>query len=589
MAANFSSPRTVGAVETPNQRPIPEIDAEIRALESQLLQLRRERLSRTPPPPFPTLAATPPPGVHLQPSRHKGITGAQVVLALGAIALIAAVASFAGFVWPHLTLELRALALGSLVLALGAAAVFSASRLRSVAEALAASSAASLAVLTLWWYLATSTDPSALGVGTALGVSASITVIAALRYKLQSWVWIGALATTASLAALITDSSPLELTALSSAVFLAAAAWKLRWWQFVWGSGLFALVTLAAATDRISQTSLPPTLAFAAFIAAFALFRDTTSRVPAELQPSVKHVGFALFGFSCFVALSSCLAVIGEPTVTTRANAAISALSLALLAHRTQKLLHARSALLVLALVCATAGLAPVWLAVTLGIALLARRDVPSVVLFSVLVALTAGVESHPGILTGDSPRWFVFLIAAALPAVSCVVARRAELAVLAGLWLSAIVLVLVRTGEPELRAIPIGAVLALCWLLARSQQPGLSTWWFIPAPAVALAPSTILALDGNGAWVIERTSAVLVAAVLLLLLGASRRLAGAFVPGVCALALITVARLTDVVSEIPLWIPLVLTGAALLAAGARFEALENQGRRTVRWLHDLR
>jgi hypothetical protein len=511
------------------------------------------------------------------------------VLTLGAIALIAAVASFAGFVWPHLTLELRALALGALVLALGAGAVFSKPRLESVAEALAAAAAASLTVLTLWWYLETTNSPTALGVGAALGVSAGPTVAAALRFKLQSWVWLGATTTTLSLAALIAASDPLELTSLACAAIVALLAWKLRWWQFVWSSGLFVLATLAALTYRISQTSLPVTIAFAGFICVFALLKGSTLDVPRELQPAVKHTGIALLSASTYVALSSCLAVFTEPAFSSRSAATLSALSLALLAHRTPKLHASRGALLALALVCASAGLAPVWLIGSLGLALLLRRNVPAVALFSVGVALTAFLEVDPGVLTGDSPRWFVFAAAAVLPAVSCVVAKRSELAALTGLALSASILCLIQTGEPELRAFPIGGVLAVCWLLARSQDQRVTTWWLIPAPAVALAPSTLLALDPNGELVLQRTSGVLIAATLLVLLGSTRRLAGALIPGVTALALILLARLTDVVSEIPLWIPLVLAAIVLLAAGARFEALENRGRRTARWLHDLR
>lgn len=349
------------------------------------------------------------------------------------------------------------------------------------------------------------------------------------------------------------------------------------------------LVALVAATERLSRTSLPSTLVFASFIVTLSLLRGKDTRILPELRTAVQHAATALFAFACLVALSSSLSVIGETTLNTRSSSAISALSLAVFAHRTAKLHKLRPALLALALVCATAGLAPVWLACTLVLALLLRRDTSAVVLFSTGVALTAIMETHPGILTGDSPRWFVFLVAAILPAVSCVSAKRAELAALTGLWLSTAVLTAIQTGEPELRAVSVGGALALCWVLARSQERKLSTWWLTPSPAVALAPSTFLALDGRGEWVLERTTGVLIAATLLLFIGASRRLAGAFVPGAGALLLIVLSRLTDVVSEIPLWIPLVLAGIALLVAGARFELLEKQGRRTVRWLHELR
>jgi hypothetical protein len=574
-------------MEASNERLIGDLDARIRTLEAELQELRRERLARTPPPPLSTL---PPPRVPTPPQHPRSfLTGAQAVLTLGAIALIAAVASFAGFVWPHLTLELRALALGALVLALGAGAVFSKTRLVSVSEALAASAAASLTVLALWWYLETADSATALGVGAALAVSATPTVAAALRFKLQSWVWFGSATSTLSLAALITDSSPLELTSLACATAFAFLAWKLRWWQFVWSSGLFVLGFLAALTDRVSQTSLPVTIAFAGFICACALLRDSTPRVPRELQPAVKHTGIALFAVSTYVALSSCLAVLTEPDFTSRSAATLSALSLALFAHRILKLRAHRSALLALALVCASAGLAPVWLLAALCIALLVRRNIPAVVLFSVGVALTAVLEVDPGVITGDSPRWFAFAVAAVLPAVACITAKRPELAALTGLTLSAALLALIQTGEPELRAIPVGIVLALCWLLARAQDSNVTTWWLIPAPAVALAPSTLLALGATSELALQRTSGVLVAATLLILIGSTRRLAGALLPGATALTLVLLARLTDVVSEVPLWLPLVLAAIVLLAAGARFEALENRGRRTVRWLQDLR
>ena len=85
------------------------------------------------------------------------------------------------------------------------------------------------------------------------------------------------------------------------------------------------------------------------------------------------------------------------------------------------------------------------------------------------------------------------------------------------------------------------------------------------------------------------RTAVVAGISSVLVAVGVKWKLAGLLVPGFGALCLVTISRILDVTSDVPVWIPLIGAAVVLLVAGARFEYLEAQRKRTLNWARDLR
>ena len=225
-----------------------ELDREIAHRQTELTALIARRMALTP------LQQMPPPQGAPVP-QHQGTDGAKVILALGAAVLIAAVASFAGFVWPHLTLPLRTAALTLLVVLLGAGALYAKPRLAALAEALAATAGVSTVVLTTWFYAASSTNEQPTGIGVALGIAALIVGAAAVAWRLQAWVWTASVAAPVAALYLTAGVEQHYLPAFLAAGLFALLSWKLHWPQLVWASGRNCVIQSSHPRCRL-QSSL---------------------------------------------------------------------------------------------------------------------------------------------------------------------------------------------------------------------------------------------------------------------------------------------------------------------------------------------
>lgn len=596
-----------------------ELDAHIAELEARLESAQRERLALTPPPPLvsaATASSTPESSAVWQAptvpaaARVAGSpSGAQVTLGFGAVALVAAVVSFAGFVWPRLTTEMRMLALGALIAALATGAVWCRNRLIALAEALAASSGVSLSVLSVWWYATLSDDPSVLGASGVLMMTGAVITCGAQYARLRSWEWGAAIVVTASCVGVSVETKMIEIAAVGFALVLAVLAWRARWWRFAWGSGVLLVVATAAASDRLSQTELPAFLPFAVLGGALAagshlahsgrlrwataLENPTASRDEVRLVQSIKQVVGGLGGVVGVVTLVAVGEALTSRTLVGHLDAVLLLVSVTALVRTRRETRDLVPALLVLVLMTATANLAAVWVLLSSAVAFSIRPRQRTAVVVTVTLFLTAmsEVASSGGahLLVGDTPAWFALACAAVFAAAACLTERDSRLALIAAGAGSLAVLSLRYGGFVELRSVPVALVLAVSWFVARCVDgQKLLTWWLAPSTAVLVIPTAVLVGASSDAPLLRFWLALGVSCVFAIS-GARWRLAGLLAPGLLGVAVVVWPQLTSFVSDLPVWIPLVLAAVALLTAGARFEQLERQGRRTAAWLSDLR
>jgi hypothetical protein len=94
--------------------------------------------------------------------------------------------------------------------------------------------------------------------------------------------------------------------------------------------------------------------------------------------------------------------------------------------------------------------------------------------------------------------------------------------------------------------------------------------------------------LDTVG-WPLLRLVLVLVVSAAVLVLGVRLHSLGLVVPAAAAVLLAGLAQLWTGLQALPRWLALALVGAALVAAGARFEWVRAEGRRARGWLRELR
>jgi len=527
----------------------------------------------------------------------NSLSGAQVVLALGGVVLAAATISFGAFMWPRLTTTMRVLVLSLVVVALGAAAVFVKRKLNSLAESLAVGSAASLIVLMLLWYNARAGSlESAGGVGLILLVYAFITGIASLLSKLKSWEYIASGVATLAVVVLCNFDIDPYLVSGVGALVLGVLAWRLLWWHLLCGSGLLGAASIVLLSSYLDDLSfdVPRELPFALLLVALGLAYNHSGRSPVELQESVRYIGAGFVAVTGIASLFSTFEVIsGSSTgVVERIGAVLILASSVFFSNKVPRLRDATKPLLLLALVVATSGLAPLWLCVAVVIAYLLYPTDISVVVFAVAMACTAAVSGGDttGLITGGSPTWFILAASAVLPFAWALKTKVAELVLLGGVLVSGSVLVATENVTTELRTLPVALVLALCWALAKWMQPVLVTTWFlVPSVALSLSASTYYAIDGVGSDMLWRTAVVAGISSVLVAAGVKWKLAGLLVPGFAALCLVSLSRVLDVADDVPVWIPLIGAAVVLLVAGARFEYLEAQRKRTLNWARDLR
>jgi hypothetical protein len=587
------------------------IDARIAELERELGALKSQKLQMFPPPvtSAPLIRETwaPPvvgrrtPAYGNAPFATKplpnSLSGAQVVLALGGVVLAAATISFGAFMWPRLTTTMRVLVLSLVVAALGVAAVFVKRKLNSLAEALAVGSAASLIVLMLLWYNARAGSlESAGGVGLILLVYAFITGIASLLSKLKSWEYIASGVATFAVVVLCNFDVDPYLVSGVGALVLGVLAWRLLWWHLLCGSGLLGAASVVLLSIYLDDFSLdvPRELPFALLLVVLGLAYNHSGRSPVELQESVRYIGAGFVAISGIAAIFSTFEVItgSSAGVVERIGAVLILASSVFFSNKVPRLRDATKPLLLLALVVATSGLAPLWLCVAVVIAYLLYPTDISVVVFAAAMACTAAVSGGvtTGLITGGSPIWFILAASAVLPFAWALKTKVAELVLLGGVLVSGSVLVATENVTTELRTLPVALVLALCWVLAKQMQPVLITTWFlVPSVALALSASTYYAIDGVGSDMLWRTAVVAGISSVLVAAGVKWKLAGLLVPGFAALCLVSISRVLDVADDVPVWVPLIGAAVVLLVAGARFEYLEAQRKRTLNWARDLR
>ena len=587
------------------------IDARIAELERELSALKSQKLQMFPPPtnsaPLDSRTWAPPNAgntahtysnapIATKPLPNS-LSGAQVVLALGGAVLAAATISFGAFMWPRLTTTMRVLVLSLVVAALGVAAVFVKRKLNALAESLAVGSAASLIVLMLLWYNARAGSlESAGGVGLILLVYALVTGVASLLSQLKSWEYIASGVATFSVLVLCNFDIDPYLVSGVGALVLGVLAWRLRWWHLLWGSGLLGAASVVLLSNYLSELSVPVPreLPFVALLVVLGLTHNHAGRSPVELQESVRYLGAGFVAISGIASLFSTFEIItGSSTgVVERIGAVLILASAAFFSNKVPRLRDATKPLLLLALVVATSGLAPLWLCVAVVIAYLLYPTDISVVVFAVAMACTAAVSGGDatGLITGGTPTWFILAAASVLPFAWALKTKLAELVLLGGILVSGSVLVATENVTTELRTLPVALVLALCWVLAKWMQPVLVTTWFlVPSVALSLSASTYYAIDGVGSDMLWRTAVVAGISSVLVAVGVKWKLAGLLVPGFGALCLVTISRILDVTSDVPVWIPLIGAAVVLLVAGARFEYLEAQRKRTLNWARDLR
>lgn len=146
--------------------------------------------------------------------------------------------------------------------------------------------------------------------------------------------------------------------------------------------------------------------------------------------------------------------------------------------------------------------------------------------------------------------------------------------------------------------AIP-AAVAAVSWWWLR--RPVSTPTWQTMAPPFVLAvlPSTVALLqDTAGRWWYDedpsaayqvRVVALVAVAVVAAIVGARQRWAGLFFPGIVLALVVLTVELVDLGRFLPQWVSFGLAGAALVAAGARWEWLRNRGKEGAAWVRGLR
>ena len=115
----------------------------------------------------------------------------------------------------------------------------------------------------------------------------------------------------------------------------------------------------------------------------------------------------------------------------------------------------------------------------------------------------------------------------------------------------------------------------AIAWKASRA-----SSWWmFGPAIVVALGPTLMLALANDD---VARSVAVGVGSLVIVGVGAARRLQAPLVLGSAALLVLAVDTLGPTAARLPRWLLLAVAGTLLLYVGATFERRRENARRLV-------
>lgn len=610
-------------IPPPNE--IEALDRDIARLQAETAQLLAQKaaltpLSQLPPPATSLLSYDPPstPALDGAPSTAPTSTngGALVALSLGAAVLVAAVASFAGFIWPQLNLAARSAVLVALIAVLAAIAVFAKPRLPALAESLAAVSGVSTVLLTTWFYTSSYSKETPLGAGIAVALAAAVVGIGAVSVRFRSWLWVSAASAALSSLLITSGITAHYVPAVALALLLALVAKLFRLEHFVWACAaqcVVALFALSAATHDYNLGYAPPFALL--FVAAALIPAGRFAKLSFSKSEMAKlAVGAGPDSFSSAVSMAAVLnlalaatatvvfsatTAFSAPTFVSHADAVLSALAAALFIKQrvTDHTSDLALSAVVLAVVGLTANLPVVWLLAS-GVLLLVLSPfaVPSVVAVCA-VALTAATSASGEVIKGDSPAWAVLTVAATLAAWSAFRSRRAPLAVLG----AAAALLAIGTSnvlpDKEVWSLSIAeqfglvaaVVLAFFFMLGklRGKETVLS-WWLAPAFFAALLPAAVHSLQPGDSQALLRTMVVLALSSLVLVRGVALRLGGLVVPAAACIALVATSRTLDVASAVPAWIPLVLCAAVLLTLGARFERVLAPSKKLTSWVASL-
>ncbi|GAA1567302.1 hypothetical protein GCM10009789_20890 [Kribbella sancticallisti] len=131
---------------------------------------------------------------------------------------------------------------------------------------------------------------------------------------------------------------------------------------------------------------------------------------------------------------------------------------------------------------------------------------------------------------------------------------------------------------------LPPAAVVLALGLLAWRDQP---SWVYLgPGLLLGLVPSTLVA-NSNEDYL--RTTFVVAAAVLIILIGSRHSLQAPFLIGAAVLLKITLWQFLEVAPLIPRWITLGTAGLILLTVGATYERRLQNAKHAARWVAALR
>lgn len=131
---------------------------------------------------------------------------------------------------------------------------------------------------------------------------------------------------------------------------------------------------------------------------------------------------------------------------------------------------------------------------------------------------------------------------------------------------------------------LPIAVVFLGSGLCARRIDSKLSSLlWLAPSCGVALVPSALRATESLNYSM--RFNASLVAAILLLIVGARLRYVGMLTVGLIAVVILARNPVTSLFNAVQPWIAFTLSGLLLLVIGARFEYLRNRAGAAKAWI----
>jgi hypothetical protein len=166
---------------------------------------------------------------------------------------------------------------------------------------------------------------------------------------------------------------------------------------------------------------------------------------------------------------------------------------------------------------------------------------------------------------------------------------RRYVVVVAALAWSGAVWVLAADSGvtTPEAYSVPAAAFALAAGLWLGSTTPQLSSWVTLgPAVALGLLPSALASVDDAR---LLRPLLTLVAAAAVLVVGVALRRQALVVVGAVAAGVVAVSQLAPYAVGLPRWLTLGMTGALLLALGARYERRRRDAVRAAHWLAHLR